>query len=112
MWIRNPTFSSIFISAVDVPPPQDDDDELAQALAQSQEDYEKAETLRKKEDDELMRAINESLKSNRSNEAEARQSDDSFRLQLDDDTPPVVDSSDLPESSGLVSILSKPFLID
>ena len=81
----------------------------------SQEDYEKAETLRKKEEEDLMRAINESLKSNRSNDQadEARPSDDSFRLQLDDDTPPIIDgecsSSELPESSGLVSTIFTSF---
>ena len=47
----------------------DDDadvDMLQQVLRQSQEDYDKAESLRRKEEEDLQRAINESLRNQNS----------------------------------------------
>ena len=68
---------------------EEDDPMLAKALRRSQEDYEKAETFKKREEEEFQRAINESLKSDRSiSAAQASGSDESLRLQLED-TPPV-----------------------
>ena len=93
--------TNYFVAKIPTPePPGNPDDEIAEAIRQSQEDYEKAEILKKKEEEELLKAINESLKSHQS---APKPNDDSFRLQLEDTS----ENSSTPnlENSGLVSKL-------